>query len=41
MEGEIAYNNILFTLTQKLHLWNTLHKTVRRAIIKLLMSNRS
>ena len=41
MEGEIAYNNILLTLTQKLHLLDTLNKTVRRTIAKLLVSDRS
>ena len=29
MESKIAYNNILPTLTQKLHLLNTLNKKVR------------
>ena len=38
MEGKIAYNNILPTLTQKLRLLNTLNKTIRRTIVKLLVS---
>ena len=40
IEGEITHNNILPILTQKLRLLNTLNKTVRRIIIKLLVSNR-
>ena len=41
MEGKIAYYNILLILTQKLRLLNTLDKTVRRTITKLLVNNRS
>ena len=41
MEGEIAYNNILLTLTQKLYLLNILNKKVYRTIAKLSISNRS
>ena len=41
MEGKIAYNNILFTLTQKLRLLNTLNKKIYRIIAKFLVSNRS
>ena len=41
MEGEIAYNNILPTLTQILRLLNTLDKKVRRIIAELLINDRS
>ena len=40
MESEIAYNNILLTLTQKLRLLNTLDKKIRRTITKLSVSDR-
>ena len=40
MENKITYNNILPTLTQKLRSLNTLNKTVRRIIVKFLISDR-
>ena len=40
MENEIAYNNILLTLTQKLRLIDTLNKKVYQIIAKLLVSDR-
>ena len=41
MESEIAYNNILFILTQKLYLLDTLDKKICRIITELLINNRS
>ena len=41
MEGKVAYNNVLPTLTQKLYLLDTLDKTVRQIIAKLLVSKLS
>ena len=40
MEGKIAHNNVLFILTQKLRLLNTLNKAVRQTVVKFLVSDR-
>ena len=38
MEGKIAHNNILLTLTQKLRLLDTLNKIIRRIVAEFLVS---
>ena len=40
MEGEVAHNNVLLILTQKLYLLDTLDEKVCRTIAELLVNDR-